>query len=236
VSGAELLVIVPTLGRPGNAASVIEAWRRTGAFQDGADLLFAVDYDDPQLESYLQVVRGAGLSIHQSPTWRPMVEKLNSVAELHANYFGHFALGFAGDDHLPRTPGWAGTMIRELRSLGTGIVYPDDGYQGEKLPTSWAMTADIVKALGRMVPADVAHLFCDNAVLDLGRAADCIRYLPDVLVEHVHPVAGKADWTDAYRTVNSRERWRTDKAAYRAWQVADLPQQTDIVRELREAH
>ncbi|WP_037684635.1 hypothetical protein, partial [Streptomyces griseus] len=106
-----------------------------------------------------------------------------------------------------RTVGWAGRYVDELRQLGTGIVYGDDGYQGERLPTQWAMTADVVGALGRMVPAPVEHLYCDNSVLDLGRAAGCIRYLPDVLVEHMHPVAGKAADDDQYRRVNSSAQY-----------------------------
>ena len=107
-----------------------------------------------------------------------------------------------GDDHRPRTDGWDTKMLAALRELGTGVVYGDDLLQGERLCTSWAMTSDIVRALGRMVPAPVEHMFCDNAVMDLAKAAKCLRYLPDVVIEHLHPLAGKADWDPGYWRVN----------------------------------
>lgn len=212
----DLLVIVPSRGRPESVARVARAWEATGAFED-ARLMFAVDADDPSVASYRHHARhlAGDVAVLDQPSWTPMVPKLNRVALTAA--VGHGAIAFMGDDHLPRTPGWANRYLTELRALGTGIVYGNDGYQGERLPTQWAMTADIVRALGRMVPAPVEHLYCDNAILDLGRAAGCIRYLPDVLVEHMHPVAGKAADDDQYRRVNGRDQYRRDRAAYRQW-------------------
>jgi hypothetical protein len=220
---APLTMIVPTRGRPTNAAGVIHAWNETGAFTDGAALLFAIDLDDPEHEAYLAIAADAALgglavTIHQVPTWRPMVPKLNGAAELRANYIGEPLLGFAGDDHMPRTRGWVRTIMDQFDERGVAIVYANDGYQGESLPTSWVMRSAIVRALGgRMVPADVEHLFCDNAVRDLGRATDTIRYLPEVLIEHMHPVAGKAESDAQYERVNGRPQWRNDKSAYRLW-------------------
>lgn len=230
---ADLLIIVPTRSRPANAEQVIEAWRETGAFDDGAALLFAYDADDPEADSYARAVSGLHLDVHDYviDSWAPMVAKLNRVA---AQFAGDFdALGFAGDDHLPRTEGWARRYIETLRELRTGIVYCDDGYQGERLPTQWAMTSDIVRELGAMVPAPVEHLFCDNAIRDLGERAGCLQYLPDALIEHMHPVAGKGAQDAQYERVNGPERWRRDRAAYREWRAYNLGRQARAVRALR---
>lgn len=238
---ADLLMIVPSRGRPESLERVAAAWYATEAFTDGAALVVAVDSDDPTFPQY-RAALGRLAEADPGPTpinlmdtggWQPMVAKLDAAATLFAGQ-GHFALGFAGDDHLPRTVGWAKGYLAELRAMGTGIVYGDDGYQGERLPTQWAMTADIVRALGRMVPAPVEHLYCDNAVLDLGRAAGCIRYLPDVLVEHMHPAAGKAVDDDQYRRVNGRDQYRRDRAAYRQWCRSGLRADTAAVRKLIE--
>ena len=228
---ADLLVIVPTRSRPESVPRLVDAWRTTGAYEH-ADLLLAVDDDDPHRDRYLTAgLTGGAAAVSVSPRWQPMVHKLNDVAIGHVG--DYFALGFAGDDHLPRTPGWASRYLAELRALGSGIVYGDDGYQGEKLPTQWAMTADIVGALGRMVPAPVEHLYCDNSVLDLGRAADCVRYLPDVLIEHMHPVAGKADSDEQYQRVNGGAQYTRDRRAYQRWRRSVLPSDAAIVRTLR---
>jgi len=233
---ADLLVIVPSRGRPESVARVVEAWRATGAL-DVAHLVWAVDADDPAIEGYRRAVPdepgSAPVARYEVPRWMSMVDKLNLAAADASEMY--WALGFAGDDHLPRTPGWAARYVEELRDLGTGIVYGDDRVQGERLPTQWAMTSDIVRALGRMVPADVEHLYCDNAVLALGRAAGCIRYLPDVVIEHCHPLAGHARWDAQYRRVNGPAQYARDRAAYERWLRVGLDADADAVRGLREA-
>lgn len=239
---ADLLVIVPSRGRPQSLERVAAAWYATGAFADGAGLVFAVDDDDPTYPGYRAALDrlaedappGAKwINLLDAGAWRPMVAKLNATAVDIAGQ-GYFALGFAGDDHLPRSVGWAGRYLAELRRLGTGIVYGNDLIQSSALPTQWAMTADIVRELGRMVPADVEHLYCDNAIADLGRGAGCLAYLDDVVVQHCHPIAGRADWDDQYRRVNSPGQYERDGAAYRAWRDGQMPADVAAVRALRE--
>lgn len=238
---SELLVIVPSRGRPESLERVAGAWYETGAFPDGAGLVFAVDGDDPKFPDYRRALDRLAaadpgpttINLMHNVAWEPMVAKLNRAALMFAEQ-GHFALGFAGDDHLPRTHGWAGRYLAALRELGIGIVYGDDGIQGQRLPTQWAMTADIVRTLGRMVPAPVEHLYCDNAVKDLGEQAGCLRYLPDVLIEHMHPVGGKAPMDAGYARVNRREQYRKDGLAYERWKQTDRAIDAGAVRTMRE--
>lgn len=226
---ADLLVIVPSRERPRSAARLLTAWDATGAWA-AADLLFAVDADDPTIGGYRRLPAGSA-RLHTVGAWESMVAKLNRVAVAHAG--DYFALAFAGDDHVPRTVGWAGRYLAELRRLGTGIVFGDDGHRGRELPTQWAMTSDIVRALGRMVPAAVGHQFCDRAVLDLGAAAGCIRYLPDVLIEHLHYSVGKAAKDAGYERVNRMGQWRADEEAWLRWRAERLGADAAAVRALR---
>jgi len=236
---SDLLVIVPSRGRPESLERVAAAWYATGAF-DVAGLIFAVDVDDPALPGYHEALDRLAaadsgpttINLMNAGAWRPMVHKLDFAAAMFAEQ-GHFAVAFMGDDHLPRTPGWAARYLEALHELGTGIVYGDDGIQGERLPTQWAMTADIVRALGRMVPAPVEHLYCDNAIRDLGQAAGCLRYLPDVLIEHMHPVAGKAPMDAGYARVNRRQQYQADRIRYETWRALRLAADADKVRALR---
>lgn len=232
----ELVVIVPTRSRPEAVSRVVDAWEATGAGDEGAELLFVVDTDDPQCAEYRRQLAGrpAWVGAVYEPMWRPLVPKLNRAAISLA--LGRCApmLGFAGDDHLPRTPGWVGRYLGELYRLGTGVVYCDDGYQHENIPTQWAMTADIVRGLGRMVPGGVDHLYCDNIVRDLAKTAGCLSYLPDVLIEHMHPVAGKAPSDEQYDRVNGAEQYRRDRAAYRWWKSRDLADDAGQIIAIRE--
>lgn len=222
----DLIVIVPTRSRPGNVQPVVNAWHETHAFYDGAELVFVIDDDDPALSEYAAAFAetGAGpipgrqaVSWLGASSWQPLVPKLNKAATYLNITQRPYALGFAGDDHRPRTHGWARTYVQALKT-GAGIVHGDDGYQGENLPTEWAMRADIVRALGRMVPAGVEHLYCDNSMRDLGNATGLLRYLPEVSIEHLNPYCdGKAPMDEQYARVNGSEQYRRDRRAYREW-------------------
>jgi hypothetical protein len=85
------------------------------------------------------------------------------------------------------------------------------------MPTQVAFTTDIAVALGYMSPPELQHLNVDIAWLDLGNAVDRIRYLPDVVVEHMHPLAGKARMDKNYRAVNSNAVALADSRAYKAY-------------------
>lgn len=237
---ADLAIVVPTRGRPENVRRVIGAWDFTNAW-DVANLVLAVDADDPEYQRYLDLCEetrhpdsGETLfSIQVSPAWVPMVHKLDRAALNVAPH--HFAVGFAGDDHLPRTINWAQTYLANLRELGTGMVYSDDGYQGQKLSSEWAMTTDIVRAWGRMVPAAVEHMYCDQALLEVMSEAGGVRYLPQVQIEHLNPYANrKAPMDEQYKRVNSRDQYAKDGKVYRAWvESAERRDQLAAIRALR---
>lgn len=215
---ADLLVIVPSRGRPQNIAALWDAWQQTSTGH--SQLLVAVDDDDLTLADYEKVASACGIELTVGPRLR-MVPILNAVAFIRSQY--HFAVGFMGDDHRPRTRGFDEQYVETLRDLGTGVVYGNDLLAGERLPTQFALTSDIVQALGGIAPAPVRHMFLDNQVYDLGHAIDRIRYLPDVIVEHRHPLAGKAIDDDGYREVNHPDAFEADRLVYADWYANQMP-------------
>lgn len=234
MSADRLAVIVPTRGRPDNIRAVLAAWDFTRAW-DVADLILAVDADDPQFSAYLYIAAEFRdkITVWNEDVWAPMVTKLNRAAVAFAEERRYFAIGFAGDDHVPRTINWAKKYLQVLRELGTGMVYGDDGYQGGKLSTEWAVTADAVRALGRMVPAPVEHLYCDNAMMDVYGGAGAMRHLPEIRIEHMHPIAGRAASDAQYQRVNSGAQYAKDRLSYNRWKTAALPADIKIIEALR---
>lgn len=233
----DLAILVPTRGRPGNIQKVISAWDFTNAW-DSADLVIIADADDPEIQGYWDVTVPKDLSeeghlvrLIEMSTWMPMVHKLDVVAREMAGRY--WALGFAGDDHLPQTINWAARYLTVLRELGTGMVYGDDGYQGANLSTEWAITSDAIRALGRMVPAPVEHMYCDNSVLELFTEAGAVRHLPEVRIEHMHPYAGKADSDDQYKRVNGQDQMNRDRRAYQVWKRSEMAAQVAAIRAMR---
>jgi hypothetical protein len=235
----DLAVLIPTRGRPDNIRKVIAAWDFTNAW-DHADMVLVIDQDDPEIGGYRALESDLRhpdtgdplIELYEVPTHVPMVHKLNEAAAALAP--GWFALGFAGDDHLPRTINWAERYLTVLRELGSGMVYGDDGYQGAKLSTEWAVTSDAVLALGRMVPADVGHMYCDNSMMDLFGGAGALRHLPEVRIEHMHPIVGKGETDAQYQRVNHRDQFAKDRRAYEAWKSTALGPDVVRIRNLRK--
>lgn len=222
----DLAVIVPSRGRPEAAVALARAFVDTCTAD--TRLVFSVDVDDPRRIDYSPLIRNGPVDLDINVN-SSMVEALNATAVKQPT----FAVAFLGDDHLPRTYGWDAEYIKALRELGTGIVYGNDLLQGANLPTQVAMTSDIVRTLGYMVPPELRHMYADNFWLTLGRAAECIRYLPEVLVEHRHPLAGKATWDEGYKRVNDPEVYRADERAFGEYVRDRLAGDVAKVRALR---
>jgi len=209
----DLLVIIPTRGRPQAIPEIMAAWDETGAT---ADLLFAVDTDDPKLAAYKKHAVGLKADGRVRFTFgkrRRLVGTLNAQA-VKAEKTYRF-LAFMGDDHRPRPAEqpWD-DRIRICLSGGPGIVYGNDLLQGETMATAVAMTSDIVTALGYMAPPAMVHLCVDLCWVDWGRGMGRITYLDDMVIEHLHPAAGKADVDQGYEECNSPEQVSSDAAAY----------------------
>lgn len=209
----DLLVIIPTRGRPQAVPELVQAWDDTGAT---ADLLFAVDTDDPELAAYKKhaaALKGDGRIRFTFGKRRRLVGTLNQQAVKAARSYRFLA--FMGDDHRPRPAAmpWD-ARIRECLSGGPGIVYGNDLLQGEKMATAVAMTSDIVETLGWMVPDCLVHLCADLVWVEWGRGMGRITYLGDMVIEHLHPANGKAILDQGYEEANSPEQVSADSAAY----------------------
>jgi hypothetical protein len=217
---SDLLVVVPSRGRPSNAYDLMVAFQETGAT---ADLLFVLDCNDKAEQFYPTAVKRMVLQEQLL-----MVPKLNSAV---GNALGsHRYVAFMGDDHRPRTQGWDARICAELDALGTGIVYGNDLLQGENMATAVFMTADIPRALGYMCPPAIKHLCCDLVWLDWGRGIDRLRYLDDVVIEHMHPFLGKAREDSTYKLGNNPTREREDGRAYRDYLASGLEADLDKIR------
>lgn len=209
--------VVPSRGRPNQALRLIEAFARLRGSERTA-LTLALDLDDPALPDYYETVHEARLNRHDfvTVTTGPRLRMggtLNAIATLLARDPGVHALGFMGDDHLPVTLAWD---LRYLAALNDGgqVVYGNDGIQGAALPTQVALRADIVRALGYMAPPELVHLYLDNFWKDLGEQLYGLRYLPDVVVRHLHPIANLALWDATYSEANANVE---DADRYRAY-------------------
>lgn len=227
----DMAVLVPTRSRPHQIPQILQAWDETGAW-GVADLCFIIDGDDPAYLEYLrQMTKNLAAQRFIIPTWQPMVMKLNRAAVRAAKTYS--VVAFMGDDHLPRTLGWANKLYTHGMTQRPSIAYGPDGFHGIKLPTWWSMSSDIINALGKMVPADVQHLFCDNSIKSLGERSETLTYLEDVIIEHMHPYAGKAQMDAQYERVNRPQQYLRDQVKMSEWLTGQMQQDVAAVQALR---
>jgi hypothetical protein len=223
----DLLVITPTRGRLAGAQRLIDAVAATATA--GTDLVLGIDDDDP---SYARLdLAGRRVAVDRGPRAN-CAEWTNRMAARHAR--GYRYLASLSDDHLPETPGWDSQLIAAIEDIGgTGIAYGNDMLQGEALPTAPVMSADIVHALGWMFCPPMSRLFCDNAWKDLGQAAGCLAYRPDVIIRHLHYSAGLAPRDQT--AIDGEGAWAHDEAAYHDWRRDRMAADTLVIRKLRES-
>jgi hypothetical protein len=211
-----LVYLVPTRGRPGNAAALIDAFDTTRG--GVADLVLAVDDDDGRLDEYRALELPEWCQLITGPRLR-LGGTLNALAPMFVTGYtpavDYAGVGFMGDDHRPRTLGWDEQLADELDATPGGVVYGNDLVHGGALPTAVLLDAAIIRTVGYFVPPRMVHLWLDNYWLELGRRLGTLRYRADVVIEHVHPITGRAEWDDGYRENNADTVWRHDEAIYR---------------------
>lgn len=224
-----MIVLIPSRGRPQNIRELVRQ-----SFSDrGAELVVAIDEDDQFADEYtLDAVNANGFyELRCSPRERlgPTLNALSMRASAETDI-----VGFMGDDHRPRTEDWARRIEESLRDMGTGIVYGNDLIHGENLPTAVFMTSDIIRTLGYMAAPGLIHLYIDNFWKELGRAAGCLKYLPEVIIEHLHPIAGKTEWDETYKEANDGGLESHDEAVFLEWFARQRPIDASKIRAIHK--
>ena len=229
MTGTPVALLVPSRGRPHNVEALVASWQ---THTEGmSTIMVAVDDDDPTLPGYQSLELPAGVSLHVGKPAR-LGEWTNRLAVVAAAH--HRILGSIGDDHRIETQAFELLVVGAFNVLGgSGIVYGDDGVHGPNLATGFFVSSDIIRTLGWMCPPCLIHLFVDNAAMELGRAARCLRYVPDLRIAHHHPIAGLAPDDDTYRDGTGPAVWAHDHTAFTGWMDTGLPAAVARIRALR---
>lgn len=206
----DLAVIIPSTGRAEQCARLVERIHETsrGAV---SDIIVSVESED--LQAYMSALLAAGDSVKiVTPEYAP--ETRSHVAAMNRGV--RWLVGQApfdddlvdtypvmivkmDDDHWPVTIGWDVQYLNALATLGgTGVVYGNDLFQGERLPTVPGISTNIVRELGWYAPPQLQHWHCDDFWRELGQRSGRLLYLQDTIIEHRHPQAGKAQRDAVY--------------------------------------
>lgn len=217
------LVIIPARGRPDKAQVAFDALKEHSVI---SDLLIGLDDDDadnyPEMEG---VIREVNPRLRMNGTLNLLVKKYQDKYE---------TISFMGDDHIVRTAEWDKKLYEPIRTRGFGISYGNDLFQGENLPTMVMMSTNISKELGFFAPPRLIHLYMDNFWKLMGQVLSCLDYNPDVIVEHMHYMAGKSKVDAQYEEVNSSEVGNHDAEVFREYCTHEIKE--DAIRFLESVN
>lgn len=193
----DLLVVLPSRGRPHNMERLYQAARDT--CEGDTSFLVGLDSDDETRHDYPRPVPELPLQYEIRTGMRSMVTGwLNALSVPHVDdfrYVGHF-----GDDCVPRTKGWDVKIMEALEE--TPMAFGDDMEYGQRpkgsLCTHVFMRSEIIRKLGYFGPPSIKHMYVDLAWMTWGHVIG-ITYREDVQIEHMHFLEGKAEFDQSYQ-------------------------------------
>lgn len=208
----KIAVLIPTRNRPHRAAQVLASIEQTTATND-VGVIFGVDHDDPSRDVYPEIIPWNKLYIGHGGSFQIMLNELATHAIMGYQYD---IIGSVGDDHRFRTKGWD-RRVQQVLAHKPGIVYANDQYPTHSLPTNVFMNKEIPETLGYFALPKLQHMYIDNAWKALGEKADCLTYLSDVVIEHLHYSNGKSAFDETYAKTNTDLRMQEDREEYEKW-------------------
>lgn len=226
-----IAILVPSRGRPERAADMARLALANGS--PAVEVLVICDADDPTLPRYREEFSPQ----HTRARLVVLKERLGFVGSLNTVAMGVWndvdVLGAFGDDVAFRTPGWDRRVEATLET--PGIAYGDDLVHGANHPTAVFMSSAIATALGWLAMPGVRHQWADDAWKRLGQELGCLRFMADVIVEHMHPAVGKAAMDATYESIfggneAAANQAGADHAAFQEWERRYLAGDVAAVR------
>lgn len=190
------------------------AWSVHEKSEGRAQIVLAVDSDDPTLPTYHTLFDPIAPMI-VLPERAGYTRTLNALASLYWDEFS--ILGAFGDDVLFRTAGWDLLIEEALKT--PGIAYGNDLVHAAGHPTAIFMSSVIAKALGYLAIPQSRHLWVDDAWKKLGQDTGTLRYVPEAIFEHMHPAVGKAEMDQTYHEVYDGVLGHQDHLGFQDWEA-----------------
>jgi hypothetical protein len=217
----DLLVVVPSRGRPQNIARLAKAMAAT--CKGDTHLLVGLDADDPTRSEYPE---GVGVEYVVRDGLRLVVRWINELSVPNTSRYRFIA--HIGDDQMPRTDGWDVMLMEALEEAP--FAFGDDLYPGRptgSLCCHIAMRSEVISTLGYMGPPAISHMYVDPVWMAWGEATE-IRFLEACILEHEHYSAGKSEWDETYAASNAETQH--DLEAFNEYMRTDFNRDVEKLR------
>lgn len=194
----EISILLPTRGRPKWVQRFLNSVVETAKEPKSIETILFIDDDDIKSHvidhPYAKVVK-------LIKPRRPLGEMYRCCFEMSQGKI----IMLSGDDFVFRTSDWDVVVTGLFRRIPDDIllVYGNDLNQGPKVCTAPFVSRRMCEIFGAPCPTEYTGEFIDAHIFDIfqkikASGYDRIRYIDDIIIEHMHHVVGKAPFDETY--------------------------------------
>lgn len=198
-TGPRVLIRMPTRDRPSQALSVLHEYRRLAGYPVTIEVV--VDEDDKSMATSDVLQRLCVLDcIVTFGQHRSKVEAVNG-----GRVKDWDILVLASDDMWPTVDGYAKEIVAAMLEhfpYFDGLLYFDDGEAGKRCCTLPIFGWRLYRQFGFVYEPKYKSLCCDEEQTEVCRRMNRIAYVDKMVIEHRHPVTGKAPTDTLYKRNN----------------------------------
>jgi hypothetical protein len=217
-----ILLKCPTRSRPAQFLRVLNQYVSLANRPDLIGICISCDIDDTTMTD--SSVQHSIKNITHKVAWSEIyygnnTSKIEAVnADMTSINWPWEMVVIVSDDMVPQVKGYDDVlrshMITNFANTD-GILWVNDGTQGDKLNTISIMGRKMYDSFGYLYHPAYKSLFCDTEFTDLckGPLASKCRYIPYMLIRHEHPGTGFPQRNDALYMRNTTY-WYQDMMTY----------------------
>ena len=189
-------ILLPTRNRPKNVKKLLENIINTVDKINNIEICFYIDNDD---NSNFQVLSEMSSKLNIQAFQGERIKGSQSYNELYKNSSGDIIM-FCADDVAFRTNKWDKLVEYTFQEYPDKImfVYGQDGIQNEKIGTHGFIHKNWVETVGYVLPPYLASAYTDSWITDLSEMVKRRKYLPELIIEHLHPMVNKSPNDNTY--------------------------------------
>jgi hypothetical protein len=217
-----ILLKCPTRSRPAQFLRILNQYVSLANRPDLLGICISCDLDDTTMTDGIiqQSIKNITYRVNWSETYYG--NSTNKIEAVNANIndvtWPWEMVIIVSDDMVPQVKGYDDVLRSHMIanfSDTDGILWVNDGTQGENLNTISIMGRKMYDSFGYLYHPAYKSLFCDTEFTDLCKSslASKCTYIPHVLIKHEHPGTGFPQKNDALYARNN-SFWYTDLMTY----------------------
>lgn len=200
----DLIVLIPTLGRPHHIEPLLESLYST---TPDAHVLFLTTESDVAARSAIAMAGEQFVDVISK-------DKGDYARKINLGYrVTKEPLIFLGATDIKFHPNWLENAVKRIEGraevVGTNDLGNPRVIRGQH-STHTLVTRHYVKRYGtvdepnKILHEGYPHEYVDDEFIQTAKCRDAFAMAKDSIVEHLHPTWGKGTWDNSYREVNNR--------------------------------